>query len=510
MSGRAVHLVFAGLITGMLLAALDQTVVATALLSIVNDLGGASGLSLASWLITVYLLTSTVTTPLYGKAADLYGRRPVYVVAMSAFVAGSLWASVAPDLVQLIFARGVQGVGAGGLVALTFAILGDLFAPRVRAKYQGVLGIVFAVSSVLGPLLGGFLATPHVVAGLHTSWRWIFIVNLPLGGLALAACVLLLRTAPRGRLTRRLDYLGAALATTGVSALLLAAEWGGTRYPWGSAQILALFVGAALILSGFVWWQLRAAEPLLPMRLFAVRTFSAANVAGMLVGLGFIGAVIYVTLYLQVVNGATATQAGLSLIPFVIGSVLSSTSAGQLTAKFGHFKPFPLIGAPVAATGMFLLATLDAHASVWWPRLLMVVLGLGFGLMQQSLVVAVQNAVHTRNLGVASAAATFFRTLGGAFSGAVLGSILTNRINAQLAPGERATFDLSALKSLSPQLRQRFIDVYVNAMHTVFVVAGLIMLLAFVVCLFLRDEGLQEIDEQQRLLAELGVLSDVD
>ena len=445
---RELRIVFGGLMLGMLLAALDQTIVATALPTIVGDLGGLNHLS---WVVTAYLLTSTAVTPLWGKLSDLYGRRGTFQAAIVIFLAGSMLSGLAQNMGELIGFRALQGLGGGGLMALAMAIVGDLVAPRERGRYQGYFGVVFALASVSGPLLGGWFTD-------QLSWRWIFYVNLPLGIAALAVTTVVLRI-PFRRQRRRIDYLGSVLLVAAVSCVVCATTWGGTTFGWGSAQIIGLAVAAVALLSLFVAWEARAREPILPLRLFRNPVFTVAGAITGLLGLALFGAVVYLPEYLQVVQGASAISSGLQLIPLTLGIVVASAGCGQLVSRTGRYKVFPVVGATLLTAGFWLLAhiqvtTTTAALSGW-----MLVVGLGIGCIMQIAVLAVQNSVAYQDLGTATSAMVFFRTLGGSLGTALFGAVLLNRLQHNLAAllppgtGGRAPVDLGSLQGAPQQLR---------------------------------------------------------
>ena len=386
---RQILLVFSGLMTGLLLAALDQTIVATALPTIVGELGG---LDHYSWVVTAYLLSSTVSTPLYGKISDIYGRKVVFQTAILIFLAGSLLAGLAQTMLQLVLCRGLQGAGAGGLMAMTFAVVGDVVSPRERGRYTGYLGSVFAFASVVGPLVGGFIVD-------HVSWRWVFLINLPVGAMALVVTSSVLRL-PVMRRSHRIDVEGAFLLVAGVSCLLLTLVWGGTEYPWGSRVIVGLGLAGVVLTLAFVAWESRVSEPILPLRLFGNRIFSVTAGFGFLIGGGMFGGIIFLPLFLQVVTGASATNSGLLMLPLMGGLMTTSITSGRIISRTGRYKVWPVTGMAVAATGMLLLSLMDASTTRLESSVYMLVLGLGIGMVMQVLVLAVQNAVPYADLGV--------------------------------------------------------------------------------------------------------------
>jgi EmrB/QacA subfamily drug resistance transporter len=490
LSHRQILVVFSGLLMGMLLAALDATIVATALPTIVGDLGGLEHLS---WVVTAYLLTSTASTPLYGKLSDLFGRKLMFQSAITIFVAGSVLSGASQNMTELIAFRAVQGIGAGGLMAMAMAIIGDIVSPRERGRYQGYTGAVFAAASVAGPLLGGFFVD-------RLSWRWVFYINVPIGIAALVVTSSVLRL-PFVRRPHAIDYLGSALLVAAVSSLLLVAVWGGNDYAWGSSVIIGLgLVGVALV-GFFVLQERHAAEPVLPLRLFRNAIFSVTSGAAFIVGVTMYGVLIFVPLYLQVVNGATPTKSGLLLTPLMLGLIVGSVGSGRLITRWGRYKVFPIAGTAIMTFGLYLLSTFDAHTSRLTQSLYMTVIGLGIGLVMQVLVLAVQNAVDHRDLGTATSANSFFRSMGGAFGVAIFGSIFNNRLTAYLAdllpPGVHLDPTAiqggpEALKALPEQVRVVVIDAFAQALHVAFLWGIPLAAIGFVVVLFLREEPLQE------------------
>jgi EmrB/QacA subfamily drug resistance transporter len=490
LSHRQILVVFAGLGTGMLLAALDQTIVSTALPTIVGELGGLDHLS---WVVTAYLLTSTTSTPLYGKLSDLYGRRIMFQAAIVIFLLGSVLAGLSQDMLQLIIFRGIQGVGGGGLMAMAFAIIGDVVSPRERGRYTGYLGAVFAFASVAGPLLGGFFVD-------QLSWRWVFYVNVPVGAVALVVTSSALRL-PFATRRHRVDLLGAALLVAGVSCLLLVLVWGGTEYPWTSTTILGLGLVGAMLTGAFIVWESRAAEPILPMRLFRNPIFSVGAAASFIIGCAMFGGIVFLPLFLQAVTGASATSSGLLLLPLMAGIMTTSIGSGRIIARTGHYKAWPATGLAIAAVGMALLGTMDTSTGRLESSLYMAVFGIGVGMVMQVLILAVQNAVDWEDLGVGTSATNFFRSMGGAFGVAVFGAILTTRLSSELGslvPGG-GNIDSGALANSPEQIRQlpapiahAVIDALSNSIQTVFLSAVPVLLVGLVVALFLRQIPLKE------------------
>lgn len=457
-----VRAVFAGLMLALLLASLDQTIVATALPTIVADLGGLEHIS---WVTTAYLLASTASTPLYGKLGDLYGRKRVFQVAIVIFLVGSALCGLSQSMLELILFRALQGLGGGGLIVGAQAIIGDVVSPRERGRYQGIFGAVFGVSSVAGPLLGGFFVE-------HLSWQWIFYVNLPIGAVALAVIAAVLPASVTRR-SHSIDWLGTALMASGVTCLILFLSLGGSSQAWDSPQSIALAVGGVVLTVLFILAERRAAEPILPLKLFSNRVFAVASAIGFVVGFGLFGAVTFLPLFLQIVNGASATASGLELVPLMVGVLTTSIASGQVIARTGRYKPFPIAGTAIAACGFALLATMDPSTTTVQRSFYMLVLGLGLGMTMQVLVLAVQNAVDYRDLGVATSGATFFRSIGGSFGVAIFGAIFSNRLADEL-PGAASRA-----------------DAYADALTTVFLVAVPVVLVAFALTWLLREVPLR-------------------
>ncbi|MFD0314726.1 MDR family MFS transporter [Streptomyces flavalbus] len=480
------------LLLGMLLAALDQTIVATALPTIVSELGGLDHLS---WVVTAYLLASTAATPLWGKLGDQYGRRRLFMTAIVIFLVGSALCGAAQNMPQLIAFRALQGLGGGGLIVLSMAIVGDLVSPRDRGRYQGLFGAVFGATSVLGPLLGGLFTQ-------HLSWRWVFYVNLPLGAVALAVIATVLHLPPK-RTRHTIDYLGTLLIASVATCLVLAASLGGTTWGWGSPQIIGLVVLAVVLAVVFVRVERRAAEPVLPLKLFRIRTFTLSAVISLIVGFAMFGAMTYLPTFLQVVHGVTPTMSGVHMLPMVFGLLLASTGSGQVVSRTGRWKVFPIAGTAVTALGLLLLHELDADSSTAEMSACFFVFGVGLGLVMQVLVLIVQNAVSYEDLGVATSGATFFRSIGASFGVAVFGTVFAGRLGDLLTDAFRGTplppgVSVDALESdprgiaaLPPPLRPAALDAYATAITDVFLYAAPVALLGFVLAWFLREDRLR-------------------
>jgi EmrB/QacA subfamily drug resistance transporter len=470
----------------MLLASLDQTIVSTALPTIVGELGGLEHIS---WVVTAYLLAITVVTPLYGKLGDLYGRKIVLQGALIIFLIGSALCGLAQGMTELILFRAIQGLGGGGLMVGAQAAIGDVVSPRERGRYMGLFGAVFGVSSVAGPLIGGFFTSA-------LTWRWIFYINIPLGILALAALAVSLPGA-KERVSHSIDYAGAVLLGVGLTGIVLLTTLGGTTYAWGSPEIVALGAVGIAGLALFVWAESRAAEPILPLHLFRNSVFRITSAIGFVIGFALFGALTYLPLFQQVVRGDSPTESGLQLVPVMAGVLIGSIGSGQVITATGRYKAFPIAGTAIAAAGMLLLSRLDAGSSTLYGVLAMFVMGLGLGLVMQVLVLAVQNAVDYAELGVATSGATLFRSMGGSLGTAVLGAIFSNRLSNELAGTPAANVgsgavDPSAMASLPAAVRDPYIGAFTDSLSTVFLVATAIILLAFLLSWFIEERPLRK------------------
>lgn len=476
---RRILIAFSGLAMVLLLAALDSTIVSTALPTIVGELGGLERLA---WVVTGYILAQTVVTPIYGKLGDLYGRKRVLQAAIVVFLAGSVLCGIAQSLVQLIVFRFIQGLGGGGLMVTTQATVGDLVSPRERGRYMGIFGAVFGVASIVGPLLGGFFTT-------HMTWRWIFFINVPLGAIAMAVLVVTLPPS-NVRVSHAIDYLGAALVAALLSSLVLITDIGGASAQWTSRPMLALIVVAAVSLAGFLWAEPRAKEPVLPLRLFRDPTFALTSVIGFVVGFAMFGSITYVPVFLQVVQGMSPTRSGLLLVPMMVGLLAASITSGLLISRTGRYKVFPILGTGFSTVGMFMLSGIGLDTPTATVVMAMMLLGAGLGLVMQVLVIAVQNTAPQGDLGVATSSSMLFRLVGGSIGTAVLGAIFANRVMAGVAQVAGAAPTPTAPTNLSPAVlahlpaatRALYAQAFAHAIDAVFVVAAIVSLLSFVLC----------------------------
>ncbi|HEX2362773.1 MAG TPA: MDR family MFS transporter [Jiangellaceae bacterium] len=502
---RQILVVLSGLMAGMFLAALDQSIVGTALPRIVSDLGGLEHLS---WVVTAYLLTSTASTPLWGKISDLYGRRPMFQAAIVVFLLGSIVAGAAGSMNVLIGGRAIQGLGAGGLIALALATIGDVIPPRERGRYQGYFGVVFGTSSVAGPLLGGWLTD-------GPGWQWIFWINIPIGIAALVVTSVALKM-PTVRREHSIDYLGAALLVASVTSILLYTAWAGTQYGWTDPLSLTLLIGGIVLAGVFVAFESRAPEPIVPLRLFGNRIYTLTIVFTAIMGMAMFGGIIYLPVYLQVVQGFTPTESGLALLPMVVGIFTTSISSGQLVTRTGRYKIYPILGAGLTAIALLLLSTLAVDTPYWLTAVYFFVFGAGLGLTLQIVVTSVQNAVQRRDMGAATASVTFFRSLGAAFGTAIFGAVLTTRLAYYLASAggslpagtdeSQIANNVQAIQRLPEQVHAVVVEAWVKALHDVFLTAVPIVVVAFVLAFFIPELHLRSAadgapDESEPVLA---------
>lgn len=484
------NIIFVSVLLGMLLAALDQTIVATALPTVVADLGGAGH---QSWVVTSYLLASTIATAIVGKLGDLFSRKSVFQVAVAFFLLGSVLCGLAGSMAMLVGARALQGIGGGALMVTATAVIGEVIPLRDRGRYQGALGAVFGVTTVIGPLLGGFFTD-------HLSWRWAFWINVPVAvAVFLVAAVAIPALARTSRPV--IDYGGIALVGLGASGLTLATSWGGGEYAWTSPVIIGLFVGSVIALAAFVRVELRATEPILPIRLFAGQVFSVCCVLAFIVGFAMLGAMTFLPTFMQFVDGVSATVSGLRTLPMVAGMLITSIGSGSIVGRTGRYKMFPVTGTAVMTVGFALLSTMDAYTAFWMQSLYLFILGAGIGLCMQVLVLVVQNTADFADLGVATSGVTFFRTIGSSFGAAIFGSLFANFLSSRIGQAVAdsgappiAGQSPQALRELPPEMAAPIIDAYADALGMVFLCAAPVAFVGFIVSLFLKEIPLREME----------------
>jgi EmrB/QacA subfamily drug resistance transporter len=488
---REVMIVLPGLLLAILLAMLDNLIVSTALPRIVGDLGGVAHLS---WVVTGYILASTITTPFYGKLGDMYGRKKFFVAAIVIFLVGSVLSGLSTSMAELIAFRAVQGLGAGGLMVGAMATLGDIVAPRERGRYMSYMMVVMMLATIGGPLVGGFITT-------NLSWRWIFYINLPVGG---AALVYLLATLhlPARRVGHKIDYLGGSLLAVAVTSIILLATWGGTEYRWGSGQIIGLGILAAAAAAAFLFRETRAAEPILPLHVFRSRNFSVTMALTFLTGLAMFGAMTFLPLYQQTVQGASPTVSGLMLTPMMLGVTVTSILAGQVTTRTGRYKIFPILGGAIMGLGMYLLTNLGVGTTRATSAIYYVVLGLGMGFLMQMVSLIAQNSVQQKDMGVASSARMFFQQIGGSLGVAAFGAIFARRLTGSLAAAAAGgsgvhvsasggELDPATVNSLPAVVKHDVFYAIAHAVQGVFMWALPAALLIFVLALFIREVPLR-------------------
>lgn len=490
MSPQRRNIIFVAVLLGMLLAALDQTIVATALPTVVADLGGAGH---QSWVVTSYLLASTIVTAVVGKLGDLFGRKTVFQVSVLFFLGGSVLCGLAGSMTMLVASRALQGIGGGAIMVTAMAVIGEVIPLRDRGRYQGALGAVFGVTTVIGPLLGGFFTD-------HLSWRWAFWINVPVALVVLAVGAVAIPSLQRtGRAV--IDYAGILFVGLGASGLTLATSWGGSTYPWSSGVIIGLFAASTVALAIFVRVELRTAEPILPIRLFASRVFTVCCILGFIVGFAMLGALTFLPTFMQFVNGVSATESGMRTLPMVAGMLITSIGSGNIVGRTGRYKVFPVAGTAIMSVAFLLLSTMDAATPTWQQSVYLFVLGAGIGLCMQVLVIVVQNTSSFADLGVATSGVTFFRTVGSSFGAAIFGSLFANFLAARIGPAlvagdapPRAAESPQALHTLSPEMAAPIIDAYADSLGRVFLCAVPVAVVGFVVSLFLKEVKLRELE----------------
>ena len=484
------NFIFVAVLLGMLLAALDQTIVATALPTVVADLGGAGH---QSWVVTSYLLASTVVTAVAGKLGDMFGRKAVFQSAVGFFLAGSVLCGLAGSMGMLVASRALQGIGGGALMVTATAVIGEVIPLRDRGRYQGALGAVFGVTTVIGPLLGGFFTD-------HLTWRWAFWINIPVGIVVLVVAIVAI--PPLAKAAKPvIDYAGIVFIGLGASALTLATSWGGAEYAWTSPVIIGLFAGSAGALAAFVRAETRAAEPILPLRLFSSPVFTVCCILAFIVGFAMLGAMTFLPTYMQFVDGVSATVSGLRTLPMVAGMLITSIGSGALVGRTGRYKIFPVLGTAVMALAFVLLWTMDAATPTWVQAVYLFVLGTGIGSCMQVLVLTVQNTANFSDLGVATSGVTFFRTIGSSFGAAIFGSLFANFLSGRVARAlavsgapHAAADSPKVLHQLPAEVAAPIVNAYSDALGMVFLCAVPVALIGFVVSLFLKEVPLRQLD----------------
>ncbi|MDJ0345321.1 MDR family MFS transporter [Streptomyces sp. H10-C2] len=483
---RSVRVVLLGLMIAMLLAMLDNMIIGTAMPTIVGELGGLNHLS---WVVTAYTLATAASTPIWGKLGDMYGRKGIFMTSIVLFLIGSALSGLSQSMDQLIAFRAIQGLGAGGLIVGVMAIIGDLIPPRERGRYQGMMAGVMALAMIGGPLVGGTITD-------NWGWRWSFYINLPLGVVALAMIYIVLHL-PKKRVQARIDYLGAALLTVGITSLVLITTWGGTQYGWASTQIIGLLVLGVAAIAAFIHAETRAAEPVMPLHIFRSRNFSLISLIGFLVGFVMFGAMTFLPLYQQTVQGASATNSGMLLLPMLVAMMVVSLIAGRVTTQSGKYKIFPIIGGALITVGMYLLSMMDTGTSRFTSGVYMAVLGAGMGFLMQITMLVAQNSVEMKDIGVGSSSSTLFRTIGGSFGVSLFGALFTHHVQSTMASlggaaGNKAIagsaqLDPAGIAHLPTDIRNAYLHAVSNGTHTVFLWGAVISVVGFVAAWFIKE-----------------------
>ncbi|MEV7276725.1 MDR family MFS transporter [Streptomyces sp. NPDC093111] len=486
---RSVRVVLLALMIAMLLAMLDNMIVGTAMPTIVGELGGLEHLS---WVVTAYTLATAASTPIWGKLGDMFGRKGVFLTSIVIFLIGSALSGMAQDMGQLIGFRAVQGLGAGGLMVGVMAIIGDLIPPRERGKYQGMMAGVMALAMIGGPLVGGSITD-------HWGWRWSFYINLPLGVVALAMITTVLHLPKKQRDSgTRIDFLGAGLLTLGITAIVLVTTWGGTEYAWGSATIVGLAVGGVLALAAFLFVETRASDPIMPLHIFRSRNFTLMSLIGFITGFVMFGAVLFLPLFQQSVQGASATNSGLLLLPMLLSMMVVSLVVGRVTTNSGKYKIFPIVGGALMVTGLYLLSTMDTDTTRFVSGVYMALLGAGMGFLMQITMLVAQNSVEMKDMGVASSSTTLFRTLGSSFGVAIMGALFTNKVQDEMAASgggaataHSAQLDAASLARLPEAVREAYQHAVASGTHSAFLVGATVAVLGFALAFFVKEVALR-------------------